>query len=105
MAYATTYDRRNSDQEFAAAWASALEQGTDLLEDEARNRAVEGTEKPVFYKGEVCGSIVEKSDFLLYKTLVSRRRDKWSERQPGDAGNDQTVIIKVVGGLPSDEPA
>ena len=36
------YELRNEDEEFAAAWTEAVEQGTQLLEDELRQRAVDG---------------------------------------------------------------
>ena len=34
------YELRGADEEFAAAWADAWEQGTDVLEDELRRRAL-----------------------------------------------------------------
>ncbi len=36
------YERRKADAEFAAAWDDSLVQGTDLLEDEALRRAMDG---------------------------------------------------------------
>ena len=40
----TAYDLRNRDPDFAAAWDDALEAGTDVLEDEARRRALNGSD-------------------------------------------------------------
>jgi hypothetical protein len=34
------YELREQDETFAAAWADAWEQGTDVLEDELRRRAL-----------------------------------------------------------------
>jgi hypothetical protein len=31
----------------------------DAIEAEMRRRAIEGVQKPVFYKGEVCGYMTE----------------------------------------------
>ena len=59
------YHVRRHSEDFAAQWDEALEEGTDLLDAEARRRAVTGTDKPVFYKGEVVGSITKYSDRLL----------------------------------------
>ena len=46
------YKWRTGDPEFAAAWEKAYQAGTDVFEDEARRRAVEGVERPVFQAGE-----------------------------------------------------
>ena len=80
------YVRRQS-EDFAAQWDDALEEGTDLLDAEARRRAVTGTDKPVFYKGEVVGSITTYSDRLLMFLLRAHRpqvfRDGGKVKQPG----------------------
>lgn len=60
--------------EFAVELAKAQEIGTDFLEDEARRRAVEGVDKPVFYQGHECGHVREFSDMLLAQMLRSRNR-------------------------------
>lgn len=76
----SAYDWRRDDADFAAAWDTAIDRGTDALEDEAVRRATEGTLKPVFYKGEKCGSIREYSDTLLMFMLKARRPEKFKER-------------------------
>jgi hypothetical protein len=50
---ATAYNRRREDADFAAAWDTALEDATDVLEAEARRRAVEGVHEPVIYQGQL----------------------------------------------------
>lgn len=47
----TAYAWRNGDEDFAAAWDDAIEQAADLIELEARRRAVEGVDEPVMYQG------------------------------------------------------
>jgi transposase-like protein len=42
------YEWRKADAEFAAAWDDSLGRGTDLLEDEALRRAMDGVEEPRF---------------------------------------------------------
>ncbi|MBI1188298.1 MAG: terminase [Alphaproteobacteria bacterium] len=74
---ATVYRWRDEDEAFAAAWADAYESGTDLLEDEARRRALEGVEKPVFYKGVVVGHVREFSDTMMAMQLNARRPEKY----------------------------
>lgn len=76
----TVYRYRSNDPAFAAAWDDAYEQGTDVFEDEAKRRAVDGILEPVFFKGEIVGEIQRYSDQLLVKTLQMRRPAKWRER-------------------------
>ncbi len=73
----TPYRWRQEDEEFAAAWDDAFDAGTDLMEDEAKRRAIEGVDKPVFYKGQRCGQIREYSDTLLMQQLNARRPEKY----------------------------
>lgn len=76
---ATVYDWRKADDDFAAAWDDAYETGTDLIEQEAIRRAVEGVDEPVFYKGEVCGHVRKFSDTLLMQQLNARRPEKYRQ--------------------------
>jgi len=64
---------RESDPAFNAQCLDALEHGTDIMEGEARRRAVDGVQEPVFYKGEVCGEVTRYSDKLLQFMLTVRR--------------------------------
>jgi hypothetical protein len=81
----TAYDLRNSDEEFAAGWEDALEAGTQLLEDEARRRAL------------------DRSDTLLIFLLKARRphvyRDNVRVASVGvmrhEFGRDETVTAHV----------
>ncbi len=70
--------RRHS-EDFAAQWREALEEGTDLLDAEARRRAVTGVDKPVYYKGKVVGSITKYSDRLLMFLLKAHRPQKFRD--------------------------
>lgn len=47
------YALRKSDADFAEAWRLALEDSTDVLETEARRRAIVGVEEPVVYQGQL----------------------------------------------------
>jgi hypothetical protein len=72
-AFQRWYELRASDEGFAAAWSEAVEQGTQALEDEARRRAVDGVDEPIFQKGELVGSVRRYSDNLLMFLLRGRR--------------------------------
>jgi hypothetical protein len=76
----TVYTWRDTDDAFADEWDKALEEGTDLMEDEALRRAVTGTDKPVFHAGQQCGKIREYSDTLMIFMLKARRPEKYRER-------------------------
>ena len=66
---------------------NALEEATDLLEAEARRRALTGIDEPVFYKGKVVGSTKKYSRPLLMFLLEAHRPQKFRDgvkvEQPG----------------------
>jgi hypothetical protein len=73
----TVYEWRRSDEKFSTAWDSALEEAADILEAEARRRAVEGTLEPVFYQGEEVGTVRRYSDTLLIWLMKACDRRKY----------------------------
>lgn len=73
------YEHRQNDEDFAAAWDVAYEQGTDALEAEAERRALRGVSEPVFHRGEIVGHVQKYSDILLIFLLKARRPDKFRE--------------------------
>ena len=95
------YHVRRHSEHFAAQWDEALGEGTDLLEAEARRRAFTGIDKPVYYKGEVVGSIKEYSDRLLMFLLKAhdpKFRDGVKVEQPGatDVGVDRDLEKRIM---------
>ena len=84
----TVYELRKSDPEFAAAWDDALERSADVLEAEARRRAIEGVLKPICRGGELVGTERVYSDSLLVVLLRGRRPEIYSERHKLDAKVD-----------------
>lgn len=75
----TAYKWRDEDETFKKLWDEALEDSTDLLEEEARRRAHDGTLKPVYQGGECVGHIREYSDLLIIFLLKARRPEKYRE--------------------------
>lgn len=59
------YQRRQDDEEFAERWAKALDLGVERLQDNAMNRAMNGTEKPVWRNGRQVGAIRQFDNRLL----------------------------------------
>jgi hypothetical protein len=74
------YEWREADPQLAAVWDDALEEGTDLLEDEALRRAKDGVAEPRFYEGQVCGTVKKYSDTLLIFLLKARRPWKYADK-------------------------
>lgn len=73
-------DLRARDADFALAWADAEEEATDLLEHEARQRALRGVEEPVFYHGKRVGEVTRYSEKLILLFLRAERPEKFAER-------------------------
>jgi hypothetical protein len=65
---------------YKKAFEDAAEEAADLLETEARRRALEGVEEPVFYQGQQCGTVHKYSDTLLIFLLKGCRPEKYVER-------------------------
>ncbi|RMD70940.1 MAG: hypothetical protein D6819_03005, partial [Gammaproteobacteria bacterium] len=64
--------------EFARAWEEARNMAADFFEAEAIERAIHGVEKPIYYKGEVVGTIREPSDQLLTLLLKGHKPEKYA---------------------------
>ena len=73
------YRRRKLDPEFAAAWASAQEDAVDVLEAEARKRALAG------------------SDWLLWRMLQAHRRETYGDTIRVDIRQEAERIAAEVG--------
>ena len=84
------YKYFKNDKEFQDQVDQAIEDGTDLLEEEAFRRAHDGVEKPVFQGGRMVGTVTEYSDGLLMFLLKGRRRRKFGDKQEvtGKDGKD-----------------
>ncbi len=85
------YQWRKDDPDFAAAWDEALDEGTDLLEDEALRRAKDGVDEPRFYEGRICGYVRKYSDTLLIFLLKARRPEKYADRAGHQLADNITV--------------
>jgi len=106
VARRTVYYRREKDADFASEWDAAIEDGTDRLEDEAFRRALEGTEKSIYYQGKAIGSVRDYSDSLLVFMLKARRGDKFKDSIKSDGKESlnvesarATLVSKLVPGL------
>lgn len=85
------YLLEGENEDFARDFRTAQRQGLAVLEDEARRRAYVGCVKPVFYQGQVCGTVQEYSDtlmiFLLKGGMPEKYRENTNVKVSGDPEN------------------
>lgn len=87
----------HTDKEFAKEWDEALAVAVDdVLEPEAWERAVNGVEKNVMYKGEVVDTEVVKSDALLMFLMRGNKPDKYRENVSVSGTINHKVGIAVL---------
>lgn len=70
---------RRKDLEFNTAMEKAQLDGIEVLEDEAIKRALDGTEEPIYYMGEVVGTVHRKSDACM-KMILQANKAKYKSR-------------------------
>ena len=98
------YVLRRRDAVFAAGWDGALVLARRVAEDVLAQRALDGVEEPVFYRGEQVGSRWRFDGRLLLAHLA--RLDRHAERAPHAAGRADRfdeLIAMVAGEVPAAE--
>lgn len=78
------YRWMKDDPEYAAAFREADEAAIELLETEARRRAMAGDEYSVLYRGQAISTRRRFSDGLLMFLLKAKRPEVYRERQVAD---------------------
>ena len=76
----TVYDWIAHDERFARDFDAAREAAADVLEAECRRRGQDGVEDPVYYRGQVVGSVRRYSDACLLALLKVYRPDRFTGR-------------------------
>ena len=74
------YKARDRSERFRADWEAALDEAADILEAEARRRAVEGWDEPVYQRGELVGVVRKFSDQLLITLMRADRPARFARR-------------------------
>ncbi len=90
------YERRAIDPELSKAWDDAIEQATDALEKEARRRALDGVDRPVYFQGKRVGITKEYSDPLLMFMLRGHRPAKYRETAHALPPPDKAPTLNVI---------
>jgi hypothetical protein len=93
----TAYSAKEANPEFAAAWENALQEGVDLLEEKARQRAFGGIERNVYYQGKVVGKQKEYSDGLTMFLLKAHRPEKYRDNQDIKLKHSGGVLVVPSG--------
>ena len=90
------YRTRHRSAKFASDWDDAMQTGLDLLEAAMMRRAREGVEEPVYYKGQVVGTVRKASDVLamfLMKRYRPEFRDSFGIEHSGEVGGPVPTFV------------
>jgi hypothetical protein len=96
------YRKRWREPEFAAKWEEAELLAVELLEDEARRRAHDGVDKPIYHQGKRVDVVKDYSDtlliFLLKGAKPTKYRDNAAWQQLGADGKpvDPAGPVNIV---------
>ena len=103
IGYTTAYHWRGEDEDFAAMWERAAKIGNEVLEDEARRRAFEGVEEPVFHQGVAVDTVRKYSDTLTIFLLKGAMPEKYRDRQDVNLSGKVSLADLVTGSMPNAE--
>lgn len=92
----TVANLRRASESFAAAYEQAKLDAAEMLEAEAVKRANEGWDEPVFYRGEVCGTVRKYSDTLLIFLLKGALPEKYRERYDAKVSGTLDVNAAIL---------
>lgn len=76
------------DPDYPELFQQAREESNEALENEARRRAVEGWDEPVFYEGCECGTKRKYSDTMLAMLLNGNMPEKYARQRVEHSGRD-----------------
>ena len=88
----------NDDEDYAERFHDAHIVCCDLLEAEARRRAVEGVEEEIYFQGEVVGSKMKYSDTILMFLIKGALPDKYADRKQlsGYNGGALEIVESII---------
>ena len=98
-ALAAKISRRNhyrwleTDQNYRLAFEEARTEACEAMISEARRRAVEGVEEPVYYQGKVVGTVQTYSDNLLMFLIKGAMPEKYRERYEITGGSKPVQFL------------
>lgn len=101
VCWQTVANHLQDDEEFAEQFKEAKARFVEHLEDVVYKRSVEGTKKPIFYKGVPVGEITEYDHKLLEMRLKAEDKEKYRENHKIDLDANLKGGVLVVPGLAS----
>jgi len=82
--------------DYAKAFDHAKEEAGDILEAEARRRAVEGCEVPVYQGGRKVGTTRRYSDLLLIFLLKGAKPEKYGDKAVSDSDDGKVEVRSMI---------
>ena len=105
------YTKRDAEPEFAVRLALAVEEGSNVMMDEARRRAVEGVEEKVYWQGNAIDVKSTYSDALIQFMLRGLKPEIFKDRTSNeninlnvDANKFADLSARLAGKLLGEEP-
>ncbi len=92
------YRWMKADANYKELFREAELQAADVLEAEAKRRALDGWYEPVYYQGEECGRVLRFSDGLMQTLLKGAKPDKYRERHEVEHTGTVNVIERLAAG-------
>ncbi len=89
------YDWMRDNVTYCMAFAQAEEEAADRLEHEARRRAIEGIEEPVYQGGKLVGTVKKYSDTLLMFLAKGARPQKFKDRHEHTGANNGPIKTEL----------
>src|SRR5262245_2363252 len=97
MSAQSAYVQRRRDAQFARTWAAATRLARDHCEQVLGDRAIEGIEEPIWYRGELVGTRRRFDTRLLLAHLARLDRLEHDERAEADAGRFDEMLALIAG--------
>jgi hypothetical protein len=98
------YRHKVDEPDFAEDWEAAYKEGTERLEEEAKRRAAEGWDEPVYYQGDIVGYVRKYDSTLLMFTLKARDRDRYSDKSETKITAGGSLEQLILASMAPDEP-
>jgi len=92
----TVYKWLKNCPSFVADFESSKEDVTDDLEQEARRRAIEGIDKPIYHQGIRVDVIKEYSDVLLIFLLKGNKPEKYRDKTEITGAGGGPIETKII---------
>lgn len=99
VAPSTVYAARQRDPEFAEAWDQAERRIVALAEVIARQRAIQGTKKPVYFQGKQIDSITEVDNAHLRWLLSKLKPEVYGDKVEVNQNVKGSLDVNVAGGI------